>query len=72
MINMKNRTQKHNVNSIVRPLPMSLREAAQHGWDQLDIIIVTGDAYVDHPGFGAGLIGRVLEMQDIVEVFRYL
>ena len=61
MIDMNNRTQKHNVNSIVRPLPMSLREAAQHGWDQLDIIIVTGDAYVDHPGFGAGLIGRVLE-----------
>ena len=31
------------------------------GWDQCDLIIITGDAYVDHPSFGAALIGRVLE-----------
>ncbi|MCG7853761.1 MAG: YgiQ family radical SAM protein, partial [Methanosarcinaceae archaeon] len=40
---------------------MSLKEAAQRGWNELDVIIVTGDAYVDHPGFGAAIIGRVLE-----------
>ncbi|MDP3730467.1 MAG: YgiQ family radical SAM protein [Candidatus Omnitrophota bacterium] len=42
-------------------LPMSKREMAARGWDELDIILVTGDAYVDHPSYGAALIGRVLE-----------
>lgn len=36
-------------------------EMASRGWDRLDVIIVTGDAYVDHHGFGAAVIGRVLE-----------
>lgn len=43
------------------PLPMSRAEMQQRGWDQCDIILVTGDAYVDHPSFGAALIGRWLE-----------
>ncbi len=42
-------------------LPMSLDEAKARGWDELDIILVTGDAYVDHSGFGTAIIGRVLE-----------
>lgn len=45
----------------LRALPMSRGEMCQRGWDQCDIILVTGDAYVDHPGFGAALIGRHLE-----------
>jgi uncharacterized radical SAM protein YgiQ len=44
-------------------LPMSRAEMEQLGWDQCDIIIVTGDAYVDHPSFGMAVIGRVLEAQ---------
>ena len=40
---------------------MSLEEAKKKGWEELDVIIVTGDAYVDHPGFGTSIIGRVLE-----------
>jgi uncharacterized radical SAM protein YgiQ len=44
-----------------RPLPMSRAEMAQRGWDQCDVILVTGDAYIDHPSFGAGMIGRFLE-----------
>jgi len=44
-------------------LPMSKEEMAQLGWDECDIIIVTGDAYVDHPSFGMAIIGRVLEAQ---------
>ncbi|WP_316560245.1 YgiQ family radical SAM protein [Methanimicrococcus stummii] len=40
---------------------MSLEEAQNKGWDELDIILVTGDAYVDHSGFGTAIIGRVLE-----------
>jgi uncharacterized radical SAM protein YgiQ len=40
---------------------MSRAEMTARGWDQLDVLIITGDAYVDHPSFGAALIGRVLE-----------
>ncbi|WP_348691482.1 YgiQ family radical SAM protein [Acidovorax soli] len=44
-------------------LPMSRKEMDQLGWDSCDIIIVTGDAYVDHPSFGMAVIGRTLEAQ---------
>ena len=44
-------------------LPMSRPEMDALGWDSCDIIIVTGDAYVDHPSFGMAVIGRVLEAQ---------
>jgi uncharacterized radical SAM protein YgiQ len=44
-------------------LPMSRAEMDQLGWDSCDIIIVTGDAYVDHPSFGMAVIGRMLEAQ---------
>lgn len=44
-------------------LPMSREEMDQLGWDSCDIIIVTGDAYVDHPSFGMAVIGRSLEAQ---------
>jgi uncharacterized radical SAM protein YgiQ len=44
-------------------LPMSRAEMDQLGWDSCDVIIVTGDAYVDHPSFGMAVIGRVLEAQ---------
>lgn len=42
-------------------LPTSAKEVKARGWEQLDIILFTGDAYVDHPSFGASVIGRVLE-----------
>ncbi len=44
-------------------LPMSRREMDELGWDSCDIVLVTGDAYVDHPSFGMALIGRLLEAQ---------
>jgi uncharacterized radical SAM protein YgiQ len=44
-------------------LPMSRAEMDLLGWDSCDIIIVTGDAYVDHPSFGMAIVGRFLEMQ---------
>ena len=44
-----------------RPLPMSRREMDDRGWEACDIVLITGDAYVDHPSFGVALIGRVLE-----------
>lgn len=46
---------------IAPELPMSRQEMDALGWDSCDIIIVTGDAYVDHPSFGMALIGRLLE-----------
>ncbi|TKB45649.1 YgiQ family radical SAM protein [Thalassotalea mangrovi] len=44
-------------------LPMSRKEMDDLGWDSCDIILVTGDAYVDHPSFGMAVIGRMLESQ---------
>ena len=44
-------------------LPMSREEMDQLGWDSCDIILVTGDAYIDHPSFGMAIIGRLLEAQ---------
>ena len=44
-------------------LPMSRAEMDALGWDACDIIVVTGDAYIDHPSFGMALIGRTLEAQ---------
>ncbi|WP_074454307.1 YgiQ family radical SAM protein [Marinobacter sp. X15-166B] len=44
-------------------LPMCREEMDQLGWDSCDVIIVTGDAYVDHPSFGMAVIGRLLEAQ---------
>jgi uncharacterized radical SAM protein YgiQ len=44
-------------------LPMSRAEMDVLGWDSCDIILVTGDAYIDHPSFGMALVGRLLEAQ---------
>src|SRR6204780_4119300 len=46
-------------------LPMSRAEMHSLGWEQCDVIVVTGDAYVDHPSFGMAIIGRVLEAQGL-------
>lgn len=42
-------------------LPTTKKEVLLHGWDQLDVILFSGDAYVDHPAFGAAVIGRTLQ-----------
>jgi uncharacterized radical SAM protein YgiQ len=48
-------------NALVRPLPMSAAEARKRGWGEVDVVFVTGDAYVDHPSFAMAILGRVLE-----------
>ncbi len=48
---------------IAPELPMSRAEMDRLGWEACDVIVVTGDAYVDHPSFGMAVIGRVLEAQ---------
>lgn len=42
-------------------LPISKEDMNERGWEQLDFVLVSGDAYVDHPSFGASVIGRILE-----------
>ena len=44
-------------------LPTTLKEVRARGWDQLDVILFTGDAYIDHPSFGAAVVGRLLEAE---------
>jgi uncharacterized radical SAM protein YgiQ len=43
------------------PLPMNAAEMRARGWDEVDIVFVSGDAYIDHPSFAMGILGRVLE-----------
>jgi uncharacterized radical SAM protein YgiQ len=44
-----------------RPLPVTPKEMRDCGWDEIDIVFVTGDAYIDHPSFAMAILGRVLE-----------
>ena len=44
-------------------LPTTLKEVRALGWDYIDVILFTGDAYIDHPAFGAAVIGRLLEAE---------
>jgi uncharacterized radical SAM protein YgiQ len=44
-----------------KALPMSRREMEERGWDAVDVVFVTGDAYIDHPSFAMAILGRVLE-----------
>ena len=46
-----------------KPLPMTRAEALERGWDEMDIVFVTGDAYIDHPSFAMAILCRVLEAE---------
>ncbi|MDI9604428.1 MAG: YgiQ family radical SAM protein [Bacteroidota bacterium] len=46
-------------------LPTNLKEVKQRGWDYIDVILFSGDAYVDHPSFGTAVIGRLLESEGL-------
>ena len=46
-------------------LPMTKEEVAARGWDSLDVILISGDAYVDHPAFGSAVIGRIVESEGL-------
>ena len=46
-------------------LPTTKKEMELRGWDELDVVLFSGDAYVDHPSFGAAVIGRLLEAQGL-------
>ncbi len=61
--------QKEISQSNLRPisdwLPTTLKEVKKRGWDELDVIIFSGDAYVDHPSFGCAVIGRIIESEGL-------
>ena len=44
-------------------LPLTQKEVGKRGWDELDVILISGDAYVDHPAFGTAVIGRIIESE---------
>jgi len=46
-------------------LPITKKEIESRGWDQVDVILISGDAYIDHPSFGVAVIGRILEKQGL-------
>lgn len=46
-------------------LPITRAEVEARGWDELDVVIISGDAYVDHPAFGTAVIGRILESEGL-------
>ncbi len=54
--------QKYDINQW---LPTTKKEVESRGWDSVDVIFFTGDAYVDHPSFGAAVIGRILEAEGL-------
>src|SRR5688572_16461584 len=52
-------------NDLAPFLPRTRAEMAQRGWSELDVLLVTGDAYIDHPSFGVAAIGRLLEAEGL-------
>ncbi|NBB18024.1 YgiQ family radical SAM protein [Runella sp. CRIBMP] len=44
-------------------LPLTKKEVEKRGWDEVDVVLVSGDAYVDHPAFGTAVIGRIMESE---------
>ncbi|MFT4696796.1 MAG: hypothetical protein ACI8RY_001974, partial [Urechidicola sp.] len=44
-------------------LPITKKEVEKRDWEQLDVILVSGDAYVDHPAFGTAVVGRLIESE---------
>ena len=55
------------INDTPRPisdcLPITKKEVEARGWDELDVILISGDAYVDHPTYGTAVIGRIIESE---------
>ncbi|MBC7569987.1 MAG: YgiQ family radical SAM protein [Spirosoma sp.] len=46
-------------------MPLTMNEVEKRGWDSVDIVLVSGDAYVDHPSFGTAVIGRIMESEGL-------
>ena len=57
--------QEEKAYSLKDWLPITKKEVESRGWEELDVIIISGDAYVDHPAFGSAVIGRILESEGL-------
>ena len=57
--------QEEKAYSLQDWLPITKKEVESRGWEELDVIIISGDAYVDHPAFGSAVIGRILESEGL-------
>lgn len=51
--------------SVMEWLPITKKEVEMRGWDDIDVVLISGDSYVDHPAFGSAVIGRILESEGI-------
>ncbi len=60
---MTAQSKKPSPSNAMTPLPMTAQEVADRGWDAVDVVFVTGDAYVDHPSFAMAILGRVLQAE---------
>lgn len=56
-------SEEQKLRPITDWLPITKKEVEKRGWEQLDIILISGDAYVDHPAFGTAVIGRIIESE---------
>jgi uncharacterized radical SAM protein YgiQ len=54
-------SRSRSARTTLRPLPMFRQELKHFGWDEVDVVFVTGDAYIDHPSFAMAILGRVLQ-----------
>ncbi len=54
-----------NIRTTADWLPITKKELQLHGWEELDVVLISGDAYVDHPSFGTAVIGRILESEGL-------
>ena len=59
------KTHQRPLLGVRRHLPTTKKELEQRGWDQVDVALFSGDAYVDHPSFGPAVIGRVMEAEGL-------
>ena len=62
---MSQDSAEHTMRPISDWLPITRKEVEMRGWESLDVIIISGDAYVDHPAFGSAVIGRIMESEGL-------
>ena len=59
----KNNFMQNKIFQLTDFLPTTKKETELRGWDEVDVVLFTGDAYIDHPAFGAAVIGRIMEAE---------
>jgi hypothetical protein len=65
IVTIANNITLENKTDIKLWLPTTNKEVKNLGWEEIDVILFTGDAYIDHPSFGAAVIGRILEAEGL-------